>query len=134
MLKKPMTAAIFVIGTMCSMKAAIADGFPVDEDGYKQLRIAPGVARAENYLGLLAPLMDDFPDMEEGRAQIQLTMEQIEGGIGFDFIHSGFADDSVSGEQFKGVIIKTGNGWEMIELYQRWICARGKRSEDGLCP
>ena len=134
MLRKTKAAVFFAIGTICCSTMAIADTFPVDQDGYKQIRIAPGVSRADNYLELLAPFMVEFPDMEERRAQIRLTMKQIEGGIGFNLIHDGFADDSVSGEQFKGVMIINSHGWELIEIHQRWICARGKRSDMGICP
>lgn len=130
---KPIVVWGVLASMFCSMPA-IADEFPVDKDGFRQLRIAPGVSHAEAYIELLMPFLSAFPDIEEGRSRIQLTMSEIEGGISFDFINSGFADDSVAGEQHKGTIIKTSKGWEMIELYQRWICARGKRSEQGICP
>lgn len=133
MFRKIVMITSITLATLCQTTAAIADAFPVDKDGYKQLRIAPGIARADDYLELLRPFMDDFPDLEEGRARFQLTMNEIEGGISFDIINSGFADDSVAGEQFRGVIIKSGNRWELIELHQRWICARGKRSDAGIC-
>lgn len=133
----PKSKKLVVCGVLASMlcsMSAIADEFPADKDGYKQLRIARGISQAENYIELLTPFMDEFRDMEEGRRKLCLTMNEIDGGISFDIINSGFADDSVSGQQFKGIIIKSDHGWELIELYQRWICARGKRSDKGICP
>ncbi len=108
--------------------------FPVDADGFRQLRIAPGLSKGATVLDVLAPFMEHFPGGGEGRPRMTLTIERIHGNVRFDLTETGFGDNSVAGEQHRGTIIRSGKGWEMIELGVRPICARGSPSGEGRCP
>lgn len=115
-------------------QSGFAEDLLVDDNGFKQLRIAPGVASAETVLGVLVPLMQHFPSSEEGKPHMTLEMLQKQDQVLFDLVETGFADDSVAGEHHRGVVIKTREGWELIELRVRPICHRGPVTDNGRCP
>jgi hypothetical protein len=109
-------------------------GFPVDAEGFRQLRIAPGLSKGATVADVMAPLMRHFPGEEEGRPGMTLEMVRIGGNVRFDLVETGFADDSVAGQHHRGVIVRSGTDWELIELGVRPVCARGSLSPEGRCP
>jgi hypothetical protein len=136
----PRRIPICFAGAASCLLAAVAPGaaqqagFPVGEDGFRPVRIAPGLSRGDDVIDVLAPLLARFPGEDEGRPHVTLEMERIDGNVVFDLIETGFADDSVAGEHHRGVIVRSGTGWKMIDLAVRPICARGSLSRDGRCP
>ena len=64
--------------------------FPVDADGFRQLRIAPGLSKGATVLDVLAPFMEHFPGGGEGRPRMTLTIERIHGNVRFDLTETGF--------------------------------------------
>lgn len=103
-------------------------------DGFSTVRITPSLAHNETVMGALAPLIDDFPGDEEGSPRMEITLDRIDGAVHFEIIETGFADDAVAGEHHRGIIIRTDDQWQMIELSVKPICARGDLSAEGLCP
>ncbi|MEP3280318.1 MAG: hypothetical protein ABJN26_07215 [Stappiaceae bacterium] len=125
------TAAFVALGALST--PAASEGFPVDADGYRQLRIAPGVSTGTNVFDVLVPFLQDHPEALSGNPALSLEIVKVDGALKFDLFKTGYRDDSVSGEHFRGTIIQTTQGWEMIDLSVKPLCYRGEPT-DGQCP
>ncbi|MEP3198789.1 MAG: hypothetical protein ABJO57_13015 [Lentilitoribacter sp.] len=120
-----MTFAVSLIG------ASFAQQATVDQDEFHEIRIIDPEA-SDEAINALLPFLKHFPDAEEKRVKIKLTLEPVGDGIKFNLIETGFADDSTKGQHFRGLISEGKDGWASTELTRKWLCYRS-RSSSGLC-
>lgn len=81
---------------------------------------------AANPLDLLRLLQLEFaayPDGEKSRLKIRL--DQAYGKIRFRIEDAGWADDSVAGQVFSGLLVLDDGLWRFESLGKLWICYRG---------
>jgi len=102
-------------------------------DGFRQVRVAPGTAESADFMELIRPFLMIDPLQREGSPSLDLTIRRSDSGYRFDVTTGGALDDSISGQHYRGDIIRyEGDRWLLIDLSVRDICARG-RSESGRC-
>ena len=93
---------------------------------------------AESALALVEPLYRNHPESDEGRPTLKIDLRTDGPGILIvDVVMEGYLDDSVAGEEYRGVISRSGAGWQLEALGRRHICARGANPgvpTKDLCP
>lgn len=114
---------------------AAADNKPdTSLEGFRIIKVAPGLAKTDKVIDLLLPYIGNHPESLEGRPTLDLTFQKHEDSLVVDLKLGGYLDDSVSGEHYRGFVIQSAKGWELLDLGVKPVCARGKPSKDGKCP
>ncbi|WP_153770679.1 hypothetical protein [Labrenzia sp. CE80] len=102
-------------------------------DGFRELKVAPGLAVGDDIIDVLMPFLRGHPESEEGNPGFEMKLRKADYGFQVDIIQTGFLDDSVSGHHFRGGVIRTSKGqWELLNMHLKPICARGQ-NVDGYC-
>lgn len=118
--------------TVLSFQATAGD-FEVSPDGFKQIKVAPGYAVNEEFIGVLMPFLRGHPESLEGKGSMDLSIRKKESGFEVEIIKDGFLDDSVRGEHWRGFVIETSDGqWELLNMAVKYLCYRGSNDE-GIC-
>lgn len=103
------------------------------EDGFRDIKVAPGVSQADQLIDTIMPFLTGHPESLEGNAGLKLDIQKDDEGFRVDIIKTGYLDDSLSGEHFRGIIIQNAEGrWELLSMQVKSLCARGE-STDGKC-
>ena len=103
-------------------------------EGFRIIKVAPGLATGDKVIDLLLPYIGNHPESLEGRPTLDLTIRRHEDTLVADLVLGGYLDDSVSGEHYRGFIISTQKGWELLDLGVKHVCYRGKPGKSGKCP
>ena len=115
--------------------AGASDQTPVDLDSFKEIKVAPGVAQADNLIGTVLPFLQDHPESTEGLGKMDVQVRKSGSGFQVNIIKDGYLDDSVRGEHFVGHVIMNSEGrWELLSMHVKAICYRGPLSKEGRCP
>ncbi|WP_346911507.1 hypothetical protein [uncultured Roseibium sp.] len=109
-------------------------GKPGFYDGFRKIRVAPGLATSGQFIDVLMPFLQGHPDSIEGNQAMELKIWKHGAGYRVDLIKTGYPDDSITGEHYRGSVIRTSNGaWELLALAVKDLCARGD-AVGGTCP
>ncbi|GAB2183811.1 SH3 domain-containing protein [Roseibium sp. LAB1] len=120
-------AAIPVLGLLVAGVAQAQD------DGFREIRVAPGTAVAVDFMDVLMPFLQGHPESEEGNAALDLKVRKADSGYSVDIVMTGYLDDSLAGEHYRGTVIRRVSGeWELLEMKVRPLCARGE-NVGGIC-
>ncbi|MEO1112771.1 MAG: SH3 domain-containing protein [Pseudomonadota bacterium] len=102
-------------------------------DGFREIRVAPGVAVADDMIDVILPFLKGHPERDEGSAGMQLGIRKEEGGYLVNVVLTGYLDDSLYGEHYRGFIIPLSDDrWELAAMSVKPLCARGQII-DGYC-
>ncbi len=124
-----------------ALALAIATGRPLsagDKEpsaslrGFKAVKIAPDRSSSDKVINLLLPYIGNHPESLEGRPELDLSIRRHESSLIVDLTLSGYLDDSVSGEHYRGIVVRSSKGWELVDLGVKYICYRGV-SASGKC-
>jgi hypothetical protein len=129
------TAGIVSLAIAAALAATpvLADEEPDTLDGFRIITPEPGTATGENVIDILVPYLRGHPESLEGRPGVSLTISASGERLVADIVLTGYLDDSVAGEHYRGFIVQSPGGWELTDLGVTPICARGDAT-DGLCP
>lgn len=100
--------------------------------GFKAVEIAPDLASSDRVINLLLPFIGNHPESLEGRPKLDLSIRRHESSLIVDLTLNGYLDDSVAGEHYRGIVVRSSKGWELVDLGVKYICYRGM-SEAGKC-
>lgn len=126
--------ALRAFGLACGLTGmavgpALADGAQ-DHAGFRELRVAPGTAESVDLMELIRPFLMIDPLQLEGSPSLDLQIRQTENGYSFDVMTGGAVDDFVTGQHFRGGIIRyEGDRWLLIDLFVRNICKRNAQDQ-----
>jgi len=126
-------AAILVLAAPRPLSAQDA----VDLSEFNEVAIPADGMVSGDVLPLLQAVPLSFPadPAEEGRPRLSITMEQSGETIVFDIRDTGWADDSVAGKAYRGLLEREDDGWKLTRLGSAQLCARGdKVMTKGNCP
>lgn len=102
-------------------------------DGFREMKVAPGTAESTDFMELIRPFLMIDPLQSEGSPSLDLKIRRSDSGYRFDVMTGGALDDSVSGQHYRGDIIRyEGDRWLLLDLWVRDICVRG-RAASGQC-
>jgi len=106
-----------------ALPAAAADGLT----GYKPVDLTAWQPRTDDsVMALVEPLYRNHPESSEGRPSLKIELRKDETGLFVvDIVLRGYLDDSVEGEEYRGLVAWTEHGWRLEALGRRNICARG---------
>lgn len=108
---------------------ALAD----DGDGFRDIRVAPGVAVADDMIDVILPFLQGHPERDEGNGGMQLGIRKEDGGYLVNIVLTGYLDDSLYGEHYRGFVIPLPDDrWELAAMSVKPLCARGQII-DGYC-
>lgn len=100
---------------------------------FREIRVASGLATGDQFIDVVAPFLRDHPEGLEGNPAMDLAVRRVEAGFQVDIVKSGFLDDSVSGQHWRGFVILNSDGqWELLTMAVKDVCQRGRNAE-GLC-
>jgi uncharacterized protein YgiM (DUF1202 family) len=120
------------VGTFLVLGEAHAESASPN-DGFREIRVAPGIATADNLIDVILPFLRNHPESEEGNAGMQLNVQKDGADYNVDILLTGYLDDNVSGEHYRGHVIRTSDGkWELLAMAAKPICARGV-NVNGVC-
>ena len=86
-------------------------------------RIAPSV------MALVEPIYRGHPEGPEGRPTLNIDLREGDtDNLVIEIELRGYLDDSVNGEQYRGIVVWSDQGWRLEALGQRNICARGSNA------
>lgn len=100
--------------------------------GFKVLKVPPDRSSSDKVINLLLPYIGNHPESLEGRPELDLSIRRHESSLIVDLTMSGYLDDSVSGEHYRGIVVRSSKGWELVDLGVKYICWRGV-SATGKC-
>ena len=103
-------------------------------EGFRIIKVAPGLATADKVIDLLLPYIGNHPESLEGRPTLDLSFQKHDEALVVDLVMGGYLDDSVSGEHYRGFIIRSAKGWQLLDLGVKPVCARGQPGKSGKCP
>ncbi|MEM8700389.1 MAG: SH3 domain-containing protein [Pseudomonadota bacterium] len=104
-----------------------------ESGGFRDIRVAPGVAVADDMIDVLLPFVRGHPERDEGNGGMQLGIRKQEGGYLVNIVLTGYLDDSLYGEHYRGFIIpRADDRWELAAMSVKPLCARGQ-NVDGYC-
>lgn len=126
--------ALAVSLTFALPLAAADNKLDTSLEGFRSIKVAPGLATADKVIDLLLPYIGNHPESLEGRPTLDLSFQKHEDSLIVDLKLGGYLDDSVSGEHYRGFIIQSSKGWELLDLGVKPVCARGSLSKSGKCP
>lgn len=125
--------AIAFVATSLITGPAFANEDKLSFEGFKMIKVAPGLAEANSLVQTILPFMDGHPEAEEGNGALELKVRKLDDQFVINIIMSGYADDSVRGEHYRGVVIYTQkNTWKLITMGRKYLCYRSK-SASGIC-
>jgi hypothetical protein len=102
-------------------------------EGFTEMKVAPGTAESTDFMELIRPFLMIDPLQPEGNPSLDLKIRKTDSGYRFDVMTGGALDDAVSGQHYRGDIIRyEGDRWLLLDLWVRDICARG-RAASGQC-
>lgn len=102
-------------------------------DGFREIKVAPGTAESTDFMELIRPFLMIDPLQREGSPSLDLKIRKRGSGYRFHVMTGGALDDSVSGQHYRGDIIREeGDRWLLLDLWVRDICVRG-RAASGQC-
>jgi len=102
-------------------------------EGFRELKVAPGHAVGDDFLDVLLPFLRGHPESEEGDASLDMKVRKTGAGFSVDVIQTGYLDDVLAGNHYRGHVIRTSAGqWELLTMFVKPICARGQ-NVDGYC-
>jgi uncharacterized protein YgiM (DUF1202 family) len=105
----------------------------IDPNEFREIRVAPGYAKADDFIDVLIPFLKGHPENEEGSAGMDLSIHKEDAGYRFEIVLTGYLDDSLAGEHYIGHVIRTSEGqWELLSMFVKPICARGQ-NVNGVC-
>ncbi|MES0881054.1 SH3 domain-containing protein [Roseibium sp. SCP14] len=105
----------------------------IDAEGFREIRVGPGVATAPDFIDVLVPFLKTHPESAEGSAGMDLNIRKEGSGYHVNIRLTGYLDDSVFGEHFRGYVIRTSTGeWELLSMSVKTLCARGQ-NVNGVC-
>ncbi|WP_421979542.1 SH3 domain-containing protein [Roseibium sp.] len=108
---------------------ALAD----EGDGFRDIRVAPGVAVADDMIDVILPFLQGHPERDEGNGGMQLGIRKEDGGYLVNIVLTGYLDDSLYGEHYRGFVIPLPDDrWELAAMSVKPLCARGQII-DGYC-
>lgn len=118
-----------------ALPAAADDGL----SGYKPVDLAAWQPRtAASVMALVEPLYRNHPESSEGQPSLKIELRKDETGLFVvDIVLRGYLDDSVEGEEYRGLVARTEHGWRLEALGRRNICARGPNADQATvepCP
>nr|WP_319383879.1 SH3 domain-containing protein [uncultured Roseibium sp.] len=124
----------------CAALIALFLAFPLtgeamaDEgNGFRDIRVAPGVAVAGDMIDVVLPFLKGHPERDEGNGGMQLGIRRDDGGYLVNIVLTGYLDDSLYGEHYRGFIIPLPDDrWELAAMSVKPLCARGQII-DGYC-
>ena len=79
------------------------DALAADGDGFRDIRVAPGVAVADDMIDVVLPFLKGHPERDEGNGGMQLGIRKEDGGYLVNIVLTGYLDDSLYGEHYRGV-------------------------------
>ncbi|MEQ8778167.1 MAG: SH3 domain-containing protein [Roseibium album] len=104
-----------------------------DNEGFREIRVAPGVATADDMIDVVLPFLKGHPERDEGNGGMQLSIRKEDGGYAVNIVLTGYLDDSLSGEHYRGFVIPLQDDrWELLSMSVKPLCARGWNI-DGYC-
>ncbi|MET1412400.1 SH3 domain-containing protein [Roseibium sp. HPY-6] len=106
---------------------------PASGEGFREVRVAPGTAVADDLIDVVLPFLKGHPERDEGNGGMQLNIRKDSGGYLVNIILTGYLDDVLHGEHFRGVVIPLPDDrWELLSMSVKPLCARGQNI-DGVC-
>lgn len=94
-------------------------------EGFKIIKVAPGLSVSDRVINLFLPYIGNHPESLEGRPTLDLSMRHHDEMLVVDLTLKGYLDDSVAGEQYRGFVVRSSKGWELIDLGVKPLCYRG---------
>lgn len=126
-------SAVILVAATFTSSSLLASEDATSMEGFKMLKVAPGLATANTLIKTILPFIDGHPDGGEGRQSLDITVRKVDGHFVVNIVKTGYADDSVKGEHYRGGVVRTSNGqWELITMGQQYLCHRSKNS-NGIC-
>ena len=118
---------LFALAVMAAPMALAADDRLA---GYKPVDLTSWTPRSgPSAMELVEPLYRAHPSRLEGRPGLQITLRKDQDSkLVVDIEMTGYLDDSVAGSQFRAIIARTGGGWKLEALGERYICYRGLKA------
>lgn len=127
--------AIFALALIISIGHPLVAG---DNDhsaslkGFKAVEIQPDLSSSDKVINLFLPFIGNHPEDLEGRPKLDLSIRRHENSLIVDLTLKGYLDDSVAGEHYRGIVVRTSKGWKLVGLGVKSICYRGM-SATGKC-
>ncbi len=130
-------ASLAALAALVSCVTASAGGgspeTPGFYEGFREIRVAPGLSKSTDFIDALLPFLRGHPESLEGNPKLELKVWPQGSGFRVDLLKTGYADDSVYGNRYRGEVILTSSGeWELLTPTVRDLCMRGE-SPDGGC-
>lgn len=127
---------------LCSAAAhqALAADFADLLEGFNPRDIADWQPKeAGSPVDIVAPLWANLFDELEPMPHLNVKIEDIGDWKTYvaDVRLEGYADDSLNGDLYRAIIVKSENGWTLQAMGRQYICARGKNAgkpQAALCP
>ncbi|WP_299483857.1 SH3 domain-containing protein [uncultured Roseibium sp.] len=121
-------AAVSLLGAPLTQAQSLDAG-----DGFRSLRVAPGVSVADEMIDLVLPFLRGHPERDEGNGSMQMSIRKQDDGYAVNIVMTGYLDDSLYGEHFRGYVIALPDDrWELLSMSVKPLCARG-RNVNGFC-
>ncbi|MEO1207860.1 MAG: hypothetical protein AAFV45_16170 [Pseudomonadota bacterium] len=87
-----------------------------------------GRRSADTLFGLFDAQLSGFPEMLEGRPQLEMTATKEDGErMRIEITETGVLDDSISGIRTIGRAKRDDAGWTLIDLHRQFLCGRGDK-------
>jgi len=132
-ISKPLTILLMATIMLGTGLAQASDMTSNPLEGFKEIKVAPGYAKADSLIGTILPFVQDHPENDESIGKMDIRVRQSGSGYQVTIIKDGYLDDSIRGEHFLGHVIYTSNGrWELLSMHVKPLCYRGM-TETGLC-
>ena len=127
--------------TLAMLAALAAPALADPLEGYEAIDLAEYNPReAASAVMLLQDLFEGHPETMEGRSVLKIDLTKTEDGsaIQIDLEMSGYLDDSVSGEQYRAIVVEgTEHTFRLDRLGRKVMCGRGDNAGQwttGTCP
>ncbi|WP_428688082.1 hypothetical protein [Roseibium sp.] len=122
----------FTLGTIAAVGLSSAHETSAG-DGFRNIRVAPGLAGSTDFIEVLLPFLRNHPETDEGNAELDLKIRKDGNGYRVDLRKTGYLDDSVRGEVYRGTVIRTSEGtWQLLAMEVKPLCSRGE-NVGGVC-
>lgn len=129
-----LAAAALAVTVASPLSAAADKKADASLEGFSIIKVARGLSSSDKVINLLLPYIGNHPKSLEGRPELDLSIRKHEDSLIVDLKLGGYLDDSVSGQHYRGFVIQSTKGWELLDLGVKTICARGSLSKSGKCP
>lgn len=128
-------AAILALALIVSLGRPLMAGDKEHSEslkGFQAVKIAPDQSSSDKVINLLLPFIGNHPESLEGHPKLDLSIRRYESSLIVDLTLNGYLDDSVAGEHYRGIVVRSSKGWELVDLGVKHICYRGM-SAAGKC-